>query len=177
MLNMTLKLTRPDSRTMVLRLPYLFRIILAVTAGGLFVGMLGREGFALVPFIVILLLLVGASYIERWTFSLADGAVIYQIGLAFAHRREEYPLEDISGLGVKVFTKGRFFEESDGEAESFGGEGFRFRPFRRRHVRLSLFLENGEELDIETQPTRGGQNVGDRAQEIASFIGKPLQEE
>ena len=175
MLNMTLRLSRPDKNTLVLRLPYTFRLILALAAVALLVGMIGREGFAVVPFIVILLLAAAASYMERWRFSLADGEVRYRVGLPFAYRQERYPISEVEALGLNEFTKGRLFE-SGGE-EPGNDTGPRLRPFKRRYVRLSLFLITGDELDIETQPARGGRDVGDRAEEICRFIGKPLRRE
>jgi hypothetical protein len=178
MLNMTLQLSRPDAHTMVLRLPRLFRLIIGVAASGLFIGMLSREGFALAPFIVILLMGAAASYIERWTFSLREGTVTYRIGLPFAHRRESYDLAEVEALGVHEFTKGKLFQNGEeNEARSAATSGPRLRPFKRRYVRLSLFLTDGEELDIETQPVRGGRDLGDRAEELSRFIGKPIRKE
>lgn len=178
MFNMTLQLSRSDSETMVLRLPRLFRLIIGVAAVGLFVGMLSREGFALIPFLVILLMAAAASYIERWTFSRTEGRVTYRIGLPFAHRTESYALSEIEAVEVSEFTKGKLFENGK-EEEAPGAEtsGPRLRPFKRRYVRLSLLLSDGDELDIETQPVRGGRHLGDRAEEISRFIGKPIRKE
>ncbi|MFP4409201.1 MAG: hypothetical protein ACOC47_07185 [Alkalispirochaetaceae bacterium] len=178
MLNMTLRLTRPDDRTIVLRLPRLFRLIIGVAAGGLLIGMVDREGFAVAPFIVILLMGAAASYIERWTFSLREGTVTYRIGLPFAHRKESHPFSEIEAVGVSEFTKGKLFQHV-GEREAGGAEGSRphMGLFKRRYVRLSLYLSEGEELDIETQPVRGGRDLGERAEELSRFIGKPLRRE
>lgn len=175
MLDISLRMSSPDSKTLVLRLPRLFRVIIGAAALGLFVGMVGREGFALVPFIVILLMAAAASYIERWTFSLREGCVTYRIGLPFAHRTELYDLSDIEAVGVDEFTKGKLLKNGqESEARSAESFGPRLRPFKRRYVRLSLLLSDGDELDIETQPVRGGRHLGDRAEEISRFIGKPL---
>jgi hypothetical protein len=177
MLNMTLRLVRPDSETMVLRLPLPFRVIIGVAAGGLLLGMVSREGFSTVPFIVILLMAAAASYIERWTFSRAEGTVTYRIGLPFAHRKESYSLKDVEALAVKEFTKGRLFQDGEDEQSAAESAGPRLRAFKRRYVRLSLFLRDGEELDIETQPVRGGRDFTERAEELSRFIGKPLRRE
>lgn len=177
MLNMTLRLVRPDSETMTLRLPLPFRLIIGAAAAGLLVGTVSSEGFATVPFIVILLMAAAASYIERWTFSRREGTVTYRIGLPFAHRKECYPLREIEALEVKEFTKGRLFQEGHEDKSAAESSGPRLRAFRRRYVRLSLFLRDGEELDIETQPVRGGRDFTERAEELSRFIGKPLRRE
>lgn len=175
MLNMTLRFTRPDARTIVLRLPYLFRIIIGGAAAALFVGMLTREGFALAPFIVILLMAAAASYIERWTFSAADGSIRYQIGLPVLQRTERYGFEEVEAVGLRQFTKGKVF---DSDRESAGNrESGRGGILSRSYVRVSLFLTDGDELDIETQPVRGGRDVGEQAEKIANLLGKPLREE
>lgn len=174
MLNMTLRLVRPDENSLLLRLPHPFRVIIGVTAGALLIGMIGREGFAVVPFLVILILAALASYQERWSFYRGD-SVRYRVGLAFLHRQEHYSIDEVEALGVTEFTKGKMYDSGE---EARGGEsGPRLRPFKRRYVRLSLILTSGEELDIETQPARGGRDLGERAEEISTFIGKPLQRE
>lgn len=177
MLNLTLKLVRPDSQTMTLRLPVPFRLIIGVAAAGLLVGMVSSEGFATGPFIVILLMAAAASYIERWTFSRQEGTVTYRIGLPFAHRKESYPLEEIEALAVKEFTKGKLFHDGNEERSAAESSGPRLRAFKRRYVRLSLSLRDGEKLDIETQPVRGGRDFTERAEELSRFIGKPLRRE
>jgi hypothetical protein len=129
--------------------------------------------------LLVLTMVFGLVYEDRWTFDRAAGRVEYRFGTLLFARRRGFPMADLERIGLERFTRGRLAEEAPQAAPAAASGGLplteglkpRRRWTQRRYVRLVAVDRAGEVhvLDIG-QAHRQGQfrNHGLR---IAGFCG------
>lgn len=68
--------------------------------------------------LLVVAMLFGLLYEDRWTFDRAAGRVRNRFGTVFLARRTEFPMTELELIGVDRFTRGRLGEEPAAPARS-----------------------------------------------------------
>lgn len=184
--------SRPDG-SVVVAVPPSVRISMAAIAAAIVgSGLIPDEGGALrglgLPGIAAAALTVlAALYEERWTFDQARRALRFRFGLLFAARTLTIPFEDIEGLGLETFVKGRSAasgsredaEEAAAHAEAAGGLGLR--PLKRLFApkpyrSLVVYLKSSNRLVVETLPANRAARLAELGILLAELVARPLSE-
>jgi hypothetical protein len=168
---------------LVLALPVAHRIVFGVLSalsvfilcfGVLFEGestvLLARNAVA---GLLVLTMVFGLLYEDRWIFDRAAGRVENRFGTVLLARRGVFAMADLESIGLERFTRGRLVEEAAPAAAPGGSsyaEGLRSR--RRggqRIVRLVAVDRRGEVRVLDMGPSHRLASYRDRGLLIAGF--------
>jgi hypothetical protein len=171
---------------LVLSLPAAHRVVFGILSafsafilcfGVLFEGeptlLLGRNAAA---GLLVLAMVFGLVYEDRWTFDRSAGRVENRFGTLFLARRTGFPMADLERIGIERFTRGRLVEEPANDRESAGGrsplaEGLRQRRWGQRFVRLVAVDRAGMVHVLELGPAHRLAQFRGRGLRIAGFCG------
>jgi hypothetical protein len=136
-----------------------------------------------VAWILVVVMLLGLVYEERWTFDRAAGRVENRFGTVFLARRKGFPIADLERIGLDRFTRGRLAEGppgTDGERAA-GPLSGALRPSRRRWgeqriVRLVAVDRTGEVHVLDAGPVHQLPRFRNRAMRIAEFCGTKFED-
>ncbi|MBN2552788.1 MAG: hypothetical protein JXB06_08450 [Spirochaetales bacterium] len=150
-------------KILLLAIGLLILVSLIVTpepgAGNIFI----RENT--IPLIICLFSLLGAAYHECWIFDRKLGRVTYQNGLIALHSNRVYRIEDLEGVEVSQFVRGKA-----GSAQQV-----RRTAALRPIVTLSLQTGDGRSLRLENyRPSQIGK-VEATGRAIAEHCGIPYE--
>jgi hypothetical protein len=137
--------------------------------------------------ILVIIMLFGLLYEERWTFDRAAGRVENRFGVVFLARRRVFPLADLERVALDRFTRGRIADEPPGpgaggtSSNAAGGRAAgpffgALRPARRRWgeqriVRLVAVARAGDVHVLDAGPAHKLPQFRGRAMRIAEFCG------
>lgn len=104
-----------------------------------------ERGFPIPESILFALCALAACYEERWSFDRDSSVLTFSHGILFCARKKKYPFGEIAGIGVDTFDKG----------------------FRKTgYTRVSVVLVNGDELVIDSMPTKKAASLIGKANEL-----------
>lgn len=173
MIKMSLKL-RKDG-TAVYKIATAYRLLFLFFSLFLLVGFFYQLGsftfniFIIVPIFLFLLGLLGAGYIEKWTFRANEGFVDYQYGWFFIVKNETIAASDIKQFELTYFLRGFSTNQVPFRRAAKGN---------RKMVVFSIRLNNQRKKDIEIIGSRSSSGYTEKsAQLIAQLMGKPLFED
>ena len=132
-----------------------------------------------VAILLVLVMVFGLVYEDRWTFDRAAGRVQNRFGALFLARRTGFPMSDLESVGVDRFTRGRLVDETPAQdpAASDGGSFLArgFRPRRRwgeqRVIRLLAVDRGGQVHVLDAGPVHRLVQFRSRGLRIAGFCG------
>ena len=165
---------RRDGR-LELRFSSGFRIVFGFFAGMLLIGIASADEPALLPVLVLLVLIAGLLYDERWTFEAGTGRIVHRIGLLFACRSREYRFAEVESVELRTFRKGSLgWPVPQAAAPPPLRQEAGRNLFIRSWTGLSLNLSNGGVRDIDTRSSRGSDPLRRTGERIAAYVGKPF---
>ena len=152
-----------DDGCLVLRLGRGFRVIFTIMAAVILAGTLGSGPPAPLPLGLVLLLLAGALYEERWTVDPQAGTLTARHGLLPLARTRNWPIADI----VSVRHSGAASATASGDRPGAG----------RRYLRYALVLRGGEALRVEVRRLREAEDPLLLPRTLATALQVPLEEQ
>lgn len=176
MIDISLRAHTNGRGALVLDLGLRFRIVFLSLAAivALAMGVAGNTGVFAIVLLVVLLL--GASYDERWTFDSTTGTIVSRYGLLFAARTHSRRYDEITAVEYTIYRVGSIPGiQSDLEAEEHSFEGTRRRPLRRIHMRYGLRTRDDEIVQIETRRVRELEVDKRLPETIAHHVGVPAE--
>ena len=166
---------RPDG-SLELHLPISFRILFAVLAAVVGLGMIGAPQIGLFPTIVLLVLVLGALYEERWHFDPNTNTVTSWHGLLVANKARQWSFADIEAVNSAFYLRGSVpgsAPPEENETHTYGG-GRRF--FQRPQLKYGLILKSGEIVRIEIRRVRDSEKKDYLPNRVSEVLGVPVQE-
>jgi hypothetical protein len=132
-----------------------------------------------VAVLLVLTMVFGLVYEDRWTFDRAAGRVENRFGTLLLARRSGFPMADLERIGIERFTRGRLVEVSAQPARAATPAGAPpaggLRPPRRwtqpRIVRLVAVDRRGEVHVLDMGPAHRQVQFRNRGLRIAGFCG------
>ncbi len=129
--------------------------------------------------LLVLAMVFGLVYEDRWTFDRARGRVENRFGTLLLARRTAFPLTELERIGIERFTRGRLGKEPATLAEAaMPGDSplaGTLRPRRRwgeqRFVRLVAVDRAGEVHVLDVGPASRLAQFRARGLRIAGFCG------
>jgi hypothetical protein len=131
--------------------------------------------------LLVLTMVFGLAYEDRWTFDRAAGRVENRFGTLLLARRRGFPMAELERIGIERFTRGRLAEESPPRAHvraevsgsSALAEGLRLRRrwTQPRIVRLVAVDRTGEVHVLDVGPAHRQELFRNRGLRIAGFCG------
>ena len=141
-----------------------FRIVFAIIAGFVFLGM-GLTGvFSTVPFIFALVCFIVTLYNEQWLFNRKTGKIEHRFGLLPFYKRNRIDFKEVSSFEFVTFIRGSVSNSSRKRQTLFQKTIFRF----------SLITDSGKQVVIETGNLTRRYNLQAELQQIADFCSKPF---
>jgi hypothetical protein len=181
-----LVLTAPRPDRLVYTLPVWYRVvmglILAIVATALVMGD-SNPGF--LGWLVLIILILGALYEERWILDAADGLATHRVGLVVSARSKVIEFLSIERFCIVPLVKGTIPGSEEEKAENAAVlKGARtddghFKRSRHKKPFLSLEIEctDGTRYLIDHVPARGGARLRAVAMQMAELCGKPVSEQ
>lgn len=166
---------RPDG-SLELHLPLSFRVFFAVLAIVVGLGMAGAPQIGLFPTIVLLVLVVGALYEERWLFEPSSGTITSRHGLLVLNKKQTWSFSDVDSVSSSFYLRGSVpgsAPPSEEETHSLGG-GRRF--FQRPQLKYGMILKSGEIVRIEIRRVRDSESKDYIPSKVAGILGVNVQE-
>lgn len=170
MLFFNLKLIRKTDSLFILTIPLYTRIIILFFALAVASTFALDPGFALLPFIITIILLVTALYEEYWSFDGDKKEVISRFGLVILSRKTVVNFKQIEKIQLEGFVRGSLTQKP--EADDTKKKKF----FQTEYFKLSLLNSVQGELTINTVKGRQRDKLLECARQIADLCGKPLIE-
>jgi len=132
-----------------------------------------------VPGLLVVAMVFGLVYEDRWTFDRKAGRVENRFGTLFLARRTGFPIADLERIGLERFTRGSLAEGTGGPAVTPalpGGASLpdSLRPRRRwaqRIVRLVAVDRTGEVHVLDSAGAHRSAEFRSRGLRIAEFCG------
>jgi hypothetical protein len=162
--------TRTDG-SLELRLSLGFRLMFTVFAVVVAVGMLSTPRIALLPSTLLLILLFGALYDERWRFDPASKTIVARHGLLIAGRKRSWRFDEIAAVHSSYYMSGTVPGSGSAHPDRTGSgmRGRRF--FQRPHIKYGLTLTSGEMIRIEIRRVRDTEDRQEIPTRIARMVG------
>jgi len=180
-----LVLTSPKPDRLVYGFPVWYRIvmgtILAIVAAAL---LLGDTRPGALAWLVMIILLLGTFYEDKWSFDGADQSARHQAGLMFLSRSRVVPFVQIERLRIVPLVRGTIPGSEDEKAANEAAlKGTRTDDptiKRERHKKPFLSLEiecaDGTRFLVDHMPARKAEKLRSLASRIAEHCGKPVVE-
>jgi hypothetical protein len=174
-------------------------IALAMVLGALLPGSEGSPaGLGAGGIVLLLIVVLGLFYEERWTFDPGARSLSFKFGLVFAGKTMRVPFDSVESLAIEEFTKGRTSNPGgpteaghDGGAaapsaypgkdglrdfarESSGGISLKKLIEPKRHRRLVIYLNTAERLVVESVERSKFDQLEALGQETAGIMKKNL---
>ena len=195
--------------TLVLGLPIRIRILMGIIALAIVLGALlpGSEGspagLGAGGIVLLLIVVLGLFYEERWTFDPGARSLSFKFGLVFAGKTMRVPFDSVESLAIEEFAKGRASnpgaapgpDRDGGEAapsapsaypgknvpsladfarESSGGFSVKRLIEPKRLRRLVIYLNTAERLVVESVGRSKFDQLEALGQETAGIMKKNL---
>ncbi len=196
MFDITFRMNRRRNGAVVLSFGIAFRIVFAalviVFGWGIADRMVNGEPLPILSVVLLVVVLLGALYEERWIFDPSSQTVSNRQGLIVLSRRRSWNFHEIDSIEYTTYRVGSnprtASEDSgnhgdDGGRRSRGGEEDGTAPgrfgnldalSRRRFFRYSIILTDGSSIRIELRRVRRWPEEKRIAEEIARTLGVPL---
>lgn len=176
---------RPDG-TLELRLPISFRILFAALAVVLAIGMIGPPQIGLLPSVILLILVMGSMYEERWYFDPNTKQIIARHGLLIFNRKRTWNYSDVASISTSFYLSGSVpGTEPPREDESHSsvgrgsalGLGRNKRFFQRPQLKYGLILTSGQIIRIEIRRVRDTESKTELPELLSHHLGVPIEEQ
>jgi len=174
-----LKSKQTKSGTLVLHIPLLLRLSiiaigLVIIAASLIPVIEGTQSqLGVTTILLLLLLLFGALYEERWTFDPATRTISFRFGLLFLAKTMRISFDQIDEITLEKTVKGSMqkpAEHADLERPQTGLKKL-FQP--KVFINLVLYLKDSERLVIESGNARKEAQLINIKNQIQAVISKP----
>ncbi len=181
-----LVLSSPRPDRLVYRLPVWYRVvmgcILAVVVTALVMGD-SRPGF--LAWLVLVILILGALYEDKWIFDAAESRIVHRAGLLIGAKATVIEFSAVERFCIVPLVKGTIPGTEDEKSENAAAlKGYRSDDGHLRRARykkhfLSLEIEcsDGTRYLIDHMPARNVVNVRATAALMADLCGKPVTED
>jgi hypothetical protein len=141
-----------------------FRIVFAIIAGFVLLGMGITGVFSTVPFIFALVCILVTVYNEQWLFDKKRGIIEHRFGLLPLFKRKTIAFTDVASFEYVTFLRGSISSSTQRKQSLFQKTIFRF----------SVVTQSGDKVVIETGNVNRRYNLQSELQQIAEFCSVPL---
>jgi hypothetical protein len=180
MIDLRFRLRTRDEGTVILEFGVAFRVLFAFLALILGMGIAQSGGFAPLPIGILVVLLVGALYEERWEFDPTEGTITTRHGLLVAARRRTWRFSEVSAVEYTHYRSGSVpgsHQAPPSESENVGEAMNRFgrlgRGLNRHFLRYGLVFHDGSRRRIELRRVRDWGEDKNIPATVAGTIGVP----
>lgn len=165
--------------SLVLELGNGFRVLFAVLAGVVALGMVTARAVAPVPLAALVLLSVGAMYMERWHVDVGAAVVTAQLGLLPLHRTRRWAIGDLEAVEFTHYRAGSIPgspqpdpAQPDTSLDSSRGA----RVFRRHFLVYNLATRDGSAVRVEVRRIRNWEEDRAVPERLAAALNVPLRQ-
>lgn len=162
MLEIRLKPRTAADGSLILELGLAFRVVFGVLAAILAVGVGSTGTIGIVPAGILVVMVVGAMYQEKWTFDPTERRVIAQHGLLPWSRRRTWTFDEITEV---QFAQHRLGIEPEGRMS---------RSLQRHFLKYWLVLQNGSRVRIEMRKVTDWNSDFALPKTVATTLALPI---
>lgn len=179
MIDISLRPRSDGGGTLVLALGRGFRVVFLVLAAIVALAILTAGTIGVVASVFLVILLMGAAYEERWTFSSIEQTVTSRYGFLFAARVRRWRYEEISRVEYAIYrigtVPGSASSDVDADDDDRSIDGAPRRLSRRVQLRYGFRTHQEELVQIEIRRVRDILLDRRIPEEIARHLDRPLE--